>query len=163
MLCGSIALEKHFQVATRAERIQSSKHWILTLNIERPQHPLNQRPDFAQAKRECRRLHDEHLARTQQDYRTTTKTSKKDNHLRAWKNTTTRYSFVIAIKLTESVNRTPSQTACKDTHSVSQHILNRLTTFQHGNTRGSRAGRHRIAHLCVPKKKKGHPRVMSFH
>ena len=31
---------------------------------------LNQRPDFAQAKRECRRLHDEHLARTQEEYRT---------------------------------------------------------------------------------------------
>ena len=32
--------------------------------------PLSQRPDIAQAKRECKRLHDEHLARTQQDYRT---------------------------------------------------------------------------------------------
>ena len=31
--------------------------------------PLNQRPDFAQAERECKRLHDEHLARTQQEYR----------------------------------------------------------------------------------------------
>ena len=51
---------------------------------------------------------------------------------------------------TESVNRTPTQTTCKDTHSVSQHILNRLTTFQHGNKRGWTAGKHRIAHLCVP-------------
>ena len=31
--------------------------------------PLNQRPAFARAKRECKRLHDEHLARTQQEYR----------------------------------------------------------------------------------------------
>ena len=31
---------------------------------------LNPWPDFAQAKRECKRLHDEHLARTQQDFRT---------------------------------------------------------------------------------------------
>ena len=30
--------------------------------------PLDQRPDFAQAKRECKRLHDEHQAKTQQEY-----------------------------------------------------------------------------------------------
>ena len=70
MLYNRIALEKHIYVATRAERIQKSKHWILTLIAEGPQQPLNQRPDFAQAKRECKRLHDEFLARTQQDYRT---------------------------------------------------------------------------------------------
>ena len=29
-----------------------------------------QRSDFAQAKRECKRLHDEHLARTQEEHRT---------------------------------------------------------------------------------------------
>ena len=70
MLYNRIALEKHIYVATRAERIQKSKHWILTLIAEGPQQPLNQRPDFAQAKRECKRLHDEYMARTQQDYRT---------------------------------------------------------------------------------------------
>ena len=32
--------------------------------------PLNQRPDFDQAKRECKRLHGEYMARTQQEYRT---------------------------------------------------------------------------------------------
>ena len=32
MLYDRIALEKHFYVATRAERTQNSKHWILTLN-----------------------------------------------------------------------------------------------------------------------------------
>ena len=31
MLYDRIAFEKHFYVATRAERIQNSKHWILTL------------------------------------------------------------------------------------------------------------------------------------
>ena len=52
------------------ERIQISKNWILTANAEGgTQLPLNQRPDIAQAKRECKRLHDEHLARTQQEYR----------------------------------------------------------------------------------------------
>ena len=63
-------MENHIYVATRAQRIQNSKHWILTLNEEGHQQPLNQRPDFAQAKRECKRLHDEHLTRTRQDYRT---------------------------------------------------------------------------------------------
>ena len=38
--------------------------------VIKEQQPLNQRPDFAQAKRECKRLHDEHLARTQEEYRT---------------------------------------------------------------------------------------------
>ena len=70
MLYDRIALEKHFYVATKAERIQNSKHWILTLNTEGPQQPLNQRLDFAQAKRACKRLHDEHQARTQEEYRT---------------------------------------------------------------------------------------------
>ena len=60
MLYDRIALEKHFYVATRGERIPNSNHWILTLNAEGPQQPLNQRPDFAQAKRECKRLHEEH-------------------------------------------------------------------------------------------------------
>ena len=71
MLYDRVALETHIYVATRAERIHNSKHWILTLNAEGPQQPLNQRPDFAHAKRECKRLHDEHLARTQQEYRPT--------------------------------------------------------------------------------------------
>ena len=71
-LCERIAVEKHIYIATRTEKIQNSKHWILTINAEGgTQHPLDQRPDFAQAKRECKRLHDEHLARTQEEYRTT--------------------------------------------------------------------------------------------
>ena len=49
---------------------QNSKHWILTLNAEGPQPPLNQRPDFARAKRECKRVHDEDPSRTQEEYRT---------------------------------------------------------------------------------------------
>ena len=68
MLYDTIALEKHIYVATRAERIQNSKHWIRTLNAEGPQQPLNQRPDFAHAKKECERLHAEHVARTQEEF-----------------------------------------------------------------------------------------------
>ena len=70
MLYDRIAVEKHIYVAARAERIQHPKHWILTINAEGPQQLLNQRPDFAQAKRDCKRSHDEHLARTQEEYRT---------------------------------------------------------------------------------------------
>ena len=70
MLYDRIAVEKHIYIATRAERIQNSKQWILTINAEGPRQPLNQRPDFAQAKREYKRLHDEHLAKTQEEQRT---------------------------------------------------------------------------------------------
>ena len=41
-----------------------------------------------------------------------------------------------------SVNSTPTNTARAELHS--------MTTFLHANTRGSRAGRLRIAHLCAP-------------
>ena len=71
-----IAVEKHIYIATRAERIQNSKHWILTINADGLQQPLSQRPDFAQAKRECKRLHDEHLARTQEEYKTIPRSKK---------------------------------------------------------------------------------------
>ena len=70
MLHDRTALENHSFVATRAERIRNSEHWILKLNQDGAQQPLNQRPDFAQAKRECKRLHDEYMARTQQEFRT---------------------------------------------------------------------------------------------
>ena len=57
------------------------------------------------------------------------------------------------------MNRTPTQTACTDAHSVSQHILNRMITFHHENTRGSRlhiSGLHELMYQnCC------HPRVMS--
>ena len=70
ILYDRIALEKHIYKATRAGRIQMANKWILTTNSEGRTHlPLNQRPDFVQAKRECKRFGDEHLARTQQEYR----------------------------------------------------------------------------------------------
>ena len=52
------------------------------------------------------------------------------------------------------MNRTPTQTACTDAHSVSQHILNIMITFHHANTRGSRL------HIFVPQNS-CHPHVMS--
>ena len=53
-----------WRITTRSERIRHSEHWILKLNQDGRQQPLNQRPDFAQAKRECKRSHDECMART---------------------------------------------------------------------------------------------------
>ena len=55
------ALEDHSDVATRSERIQNTKHWVLRLNQDGAQPPLNQR-------HECKRLHDEYVTRTQQKY-----------------------------------------------------------------------------------------------
>ena len=67
MLHDRIALGNHSYSATRTERIPNSKHWILRLNQDGAQPPLNQRPDVAQAKSECKRLHGENVAMTQQD------------------------------------------------------------------------------------------------
>ena len=66
----TMALENHLYRPRGSESIRHSEHWILRLNQDGPQEPLNQRPDFAQAKRECKRLHDEYVAKTQQEYRT---------------------------------------------------------------------------------------------
>ena len=38
-------------------------NWVLRLNQDGAQQPLNQRLIFAQAKRECKRMHDEHVKR----------------------------------------------------------------------------------------------------
>ena len=54
----------------KLREFENSTHRILTLNQEGAQQPLHQRTDFAQAKRECKRLHEEHMAKTQQDCRT---------------------------------------------------------------------------------------------
>ena len=51
-----------------------------------------------------------------------------------------------------NVNSTPTNTARTELHS--------MITFHHANTRGSRAAKLRIAHLCVLKNN-CHPRVMS--
>ena len=47
MLFDRIALERHDYAATRAERLQNVKHWIFRLNVDGPQKPLRQRPEFA--------------------------------------------------------------------------------------------------------------------
>ena len=70
MLSDRSALDNYSYVATRAERIRNSEHGILKLDQDGAQQPSNQRPDVAQAKRDCKRLHDEYMASTQQEYRT---------------------------------------------------------------------------------------------
>ena len=92
MLYDRIAVERHIYTATRAERIQNSKHWILTINAEeRTQQSLNQRPDLTQAKRECKRF----MTSTWQGPKKNTgpflavNNSAKDTNLRATKNMTT--------------------------------------------------------------------------
>ena len=54
-----LALEDHSKIATPKERTRNEKNWVLSLNKEGVQGPLNQRPDFVEAKRELKRLHDE--------------------------------------------------------------------------------------------------------
>ena len=56
-----LALEDHFYIATVEERTRNEKNWVLSLNNEGVQGPLNQRSDFVEAKRELKRLHDEHV------------------------------------------------------------------------------------------------------
>ena len=52
-----IAVEKHIYTAKRALTIQDSKHWMLSINADGgTKQSLNQRPDFAQARRECKQI-----------------------------------------------------------------------------------------------------------
>ena len=61
--------KRHDCTGTKAERIQDSKHWVISINAEGPQLPRQQRPEYAAAKRECQRLQDEFLADTKQLYK----------------------------------------------------------------------------------------------
>ena len=69
MFFDRIALERHDCTATRAERLENAKHWILRLNAGGPQRPLRQRPEFAGALKQCLKMQDAHLAETQQPLR----------------------------------------------------------------------------------------------
>ena len=52
ILYDRIALEKHIYKATRAQKIQITNNWILTVNSEEgTQLPLNQRPDFSSSEK----------------------------------------------------------------------------------------------------------------
>ena len=66
ILFDRIALERHDCTATRAERLQNARHWILRLNADGPQKPLRQRPEFADALKQCLDMQDAHLGEMQQ-------------------------------------------------------------------------------------------------
>ena len=53
MLYDRIALERHDNTGTRAERLQNAKHWVLRLNADGPQKHLRQRQEFADALKPC--------------------------------------------------------------------------------------------------------------
>ena len=69
MLFDRIARERHERTATRAERFQYAKHWILRLKADGPLKPLRQRLEFAVALTQCLEMVDAHLAETQQSLR----------------------------------------------------------------------------------------------
>ena len=59
-----LALEDHSYIAMREERTRNGKMLVLSLNKAGVQGPLHQRPDFVEATRELKRLHDEHVKET---------------------------------------------------------------------------------------------------
>ena len=61
-----IALDRHDFSATRAERLQNAKHWILRLNADGLRKPLRLRPEFAVALKQRLKMQDTHLAETRQ-------------------------------------------------------------------------------------------------
>ena len=62
MLFGRVAVERHDYTATKAERLQNAKHWMRCLNVDGPQKPPRQRPEFAVALKQCHKMQDAHLA-----------------------------------------------------------------------------------------------------
>ena len=67
MLYDGIAVVKRIYIATRAQRIQNSKRWILSMN-KGLQQPHSQRPDFLLKRKRMQTIARRVLART--DYRT---------------------------------------------------------------------------------------------
>ena len=66
----AIALQKQTHVASRTEGRRISQNWVLKDNRQGAQQiPRDQQPDFAQATKITKRLHDEHLKETQADVR----------------------------------------------------------------------------------------------
>ena len=59
-----LALEDHSYIAAPKERARYEKNSVLSLNKEGVQGPMNQSPDFAEAKQKFKRLHDEYVKET---------------------------------------------------------------------------------------------------
>ena len=75
MFFDRIAHERHDYIATRTERLQNSKHWILRLNADGPLKPLRRRPEFAVALKQCLQMQGAHLAEKRQSQTDTSRTS----------------------------------------------------------------------------------------
>ena len=146
MLYDSIALEKHSYVATRAERIQNSKHWVLTLNAEGPQQPLNRRPDFAQAKRECKRLHDEHLARTQEESRTISRSQQVRQRKGQQFKGNEEYDYAVDLKHEEGSTKGRGET-CRQLHQGRGATCKKL---RHRHQKGTEPIGRRAQHSSSP-------------
>ena len=57
MLYDRVALERHDCSASRAERLQNDKHWVLRLIADGPnQILLRQRPEFVDALKQCLKM-----------------------------------------------------------------------------------------------------------
>ena len=64
------AIQRYFHDGTPTKNTESHRSiGFSRLMQKEEQQSLSQRPDFAQAKRVCKPLHDEHLAMTQEEYR----------------------------------------------------------------------------------------------
>ena len=66
ILYDRIALERYDYTATRAERLQKAKHWVLRLNADGPKKTLRQRSEFVGALKHSLKMQDAHLAETKQ-------------------------------------------------------------------------------------------------
>ena len=64
MLYDRIALERHDFSATRAERLQNSKHWVLRLNADGPRNLFDSDKNLPRHEKQCLKMQDAHLAET---------------------------------------------------------------------------------------------------
>ena len=64
MLFDRIALERHDYTATRAERLQNVKHWIVRLNTDRSHERLRQRSEFVDTFKKDMKIQDVLLTET---------------------------------------------------------------------------------------------------
>ena len=109
-------------------------------------HSIND-PTLLKQKRESKRLHDEHLAKTQQEQRyssqASNETAKKDNNLKATKNTTTRLTRT---QVGESTDSSRGET-CRHLRQARGPTRKQL---RHRRQRGSKpSGRRAIGILSI--------------
>ena len=85
-----LALEDNSYFATPKERARNDKKWVLSLNKEGVQGPVNQRPDLLKQNQQLERLHDEYVKETSEEKYTdstytTNKTTQRSTIWRTWR------------------------------------------------------------------------------